>query len=67
MERAEARSTLGLLQAIRQAVPASLDNSSTTRAAFEKYEAGLIAKANGTDAAPARRWQPSKPRTKPKP
>lgn len=67
MERAEARRTLGFLQAVRQAVPASLDNSNGTRTAYEQFEAALVAKANGAMPEKARRWQPSKSKTRTRP
>lgn len=60
-ERAEARRALSFLQSLRQAIPASLDDSTDTKSAFEKYESDLIAKSNGTPPAPKkRRYTPSK-------
>jgi hypothetical protein len=54
-ERAEARRALSFLQSLRQAIPASLDDSDDTKDAFQKYESELIAKANGTPPAPKKR------------
>jgi hypothetical protein len=65
--RTEARRDLGFLQALRQAIPAALDDGSGVKDAFEKYEAGLIAKANGADAKPTdKRYSTSKTKS-PKP
>lgn len=51
-----------MLSALRMAIPASLDNSSQTRTAFEQFERGLIAKATGTTPQEHKRWAPSKRR-----
>ncbi len=60
-ERAEARRTLSFLQCLRQAIPASLDDDTETKATYEKFESDLVAKVNGAPAPKKkRRYSPSK-------
>lgn len=60
-ERAEARHTLGTLQALRLSIPASISGESANRTAYENHEKSLIAKANGETAKPKKkRWAESK-------
>lgn len=56
-ERAEARRTLALLQALRTAIPASLDAKAAD--GYREHEAALIGRANGQPAAKAARYAPS--------
>lgn len=50
-ERAEARRSLSFLHALRVAIPASLDDGSETKAAYQKFERELITKSNGAPPA----------------
>jgi len=50
---------------VRHAIPASLDDTAAVRDPYQKFEAELIAKSNGSPAQPKKkRYAPSKRQTK---